>query len=217
MPRRLGWLGGSFDPVHEGHLRIARLALERLGLEFVLLVPAARPPHKLDKTLAPGRARMALLDVAAADDPRLVPCDIELERDGPSYSVDTAEELLSRFGPDVELYSIVGADTLADLPTWHRIGDLVRLVTFCPVTRAGVPLDPSALAGVADAATIARIEAHRIDTEPHPASSTSIREALLRGERPQHVPPAVLARIRELGLYGAGGGASSDSDGSTGR
>lgn len=206
MTRRVGWLGGSFDPVHEGHLHIARAALERLGLEQVLLVPAARPPHKLDRVLAPGRARLALLEAAVADDPRLVPCDIELEREGPSYSVHTAEALRARLGPDVALFSIIGADTLLDLPTWHRIADLCRLVTFCPVTRPGVALDPSAVRAVAGDEVVARIAAHRVDVEPHPASSTAIRAAFARGEEPEHVPPAVLALIRARGLYGVGGG-----------
>lgn len=213
--RRVGWLGGSFDPVHAGHLAIARAAAEAFGLERVLLVPAARPPHKLDKRLADARQRLELLELATADDQRLQPCDVELERDGPSYSHDTALALRERFGPDVELLFIIGADTLVELPTWHRIGELLRLVTFCPVTRDGNSLDVEVLADLADAETRARIAAHALHIEPHPASSTAIREQLVRGERPEHLPPGVYEAIRDRGLYSAGG-ASSDDASSTG-
>lgn len=211
--RRVGWLGGSFDPVHEGHLAIARLAAERFGLDEVLLVPAPRPPHKPDTQLAPAEERLALLEVATADDPRLVPCDIELERDGPSYSIDTAHALQERLGSGATLYYIIGADTLADLPNWYRVADLCEAVTFCAVTRPGTALDPAPMEAVVGAAAAQRIREHLLETEPHPASSTAIRAALLAGTRPDHVPDAVLQEIARRGLYGAGGASSNDTSG----
>lgn len=212
----MGWLGGSFDPVHEGHLAIARVAADRFGLQRVLLVPARLPPHKLDKRLASGEDRLALLALACEADPRLEPCDVELSRDGPSYSYDTATELLAGLPSGTELLYIIGADTLAELPTWHRIAELARLVTFCAVTRSGTPLHTSALVEPLGAEPVAAIDAHLVTMEPHPASSTAVRAALTAGHEPEHVPAAVLAEIRRRGLYSSqdGGSASSDTSGS---
>ena len=209
--RRIGWLGGSFDPVHEGHVAIAQAAADAHGLEQVLLVPARQPPHKLDKRLAQPEQRLELLELATAHDARLQPCDIELHREGPSYSVDTALALRDALGADVELVYVIGADTLADLPNWHRIADLLRLVTFCPVTREGHELDVSPLAALGDEACVRRIAEHRVAMAPHPASSTALRAALAAGEPVEHLAPAVLARIVELGLYSVGATSSDEA------
>ncbi len=199
--RRVGWLGGSFDPVHEGHITIADAAAETLGLDVVLLVPAAIPPHKRDRQLASGDDRLALLELACRDHERLVPCDIELRRAGVSYSFDTAMGLREELGPDVELYYIIGADTLADLATWHRIDELARLVTFCTLRREGDDLSTDHLDDLLDADSIKRIREHVVDAPIHPASSTAIRAALTSGEPADDLAPAVLAEIRARGLY----------------
>lgn len=199
---RIGWLGGSFDPVHEGHVAIARAAIDALDLDRVLLVPAAIPPHKRDKRLAPGDDRLALLELACRGDERLVPCDIELRRQGVSYSYDTARALRDELGDDVELFYVIGADTLADLATWSRIPELARLVTFCTLRRAGDAVTTDHLAGLVDDESRARIADHVIDAPIHPASSTAIREALAEGRDPEHLAPAVAAEIARRGLYG---------------
>lgn len=213
---RVGWLGGSFDPVHEGHLAVARTAAEHLGLDRVLMVPAAQPPHKLDRVLAPSTERLALLELACADDPRLVPCDVELDRPGPSYSFDTAVELQRRLGTEARLFYLIGADTLADLASWSRLPELADRVTFCAVTRPGVDLDPDHLLPLLGAERVRHLREHFVHMEPHPASSTAIREALAQGRRPEHVPAAVLAAIAERGLYGSSGSSSSSSPSSRG-
>lgn len=198
---RVGWLGGSFDPVHAGHLHIARGAADALRLERVLLVPAHVPPHKRDRRMAPDADRMALLHLACTGDPRLQPCDLELARGGVSWSIDTARALLARLGPGARLFAIVGADTLADLPTWREAAELLRLVTFCPVARAGREPDPAALEPLAGPEPVARIRAHVLHLPEHPASSTAVRAALLAGEEPPWVPAPVLAEIRRRRLY----------------
>lgn len=205
MSAAMGWMGGSFDPVHDGHLAIARAAADKLGLGRVLMIPAAIPPHKRDRRLASGADRLALLSLACASDPRLQPSDVELQREGPSYSYDTALELRRRYGESTPLYFIVGADTLQDLASWYRIAELAELVTFCAVTRPGSSLDPEFLVPTIGNPAVARIAEHAITVEPHPAASTAIREALARGDVPDHVPPSVYAAITERGLYGAGG------------
>lgn len=207
---RIGWLGGSFDPVHAGHIAIARLAADRLELDRVLLVPAAIPPHKRDRRLASGEDRLALLELACAADERLEPCDVELQRDGPSYSYDTACELHELLGPDTELLYVIGADTLADLPNWHRTADLCALVTFCAVTREGTELDPEPLLPLVGEEGVERIRRHLLVVDPHPASSTAIRAALFAGETPDWLPDGVLAEIDRRGLYGRSGASSSE-------
>ena len=205
MSAAMAWMGGSFDPVHDGHLAIARAAADRLNLEQLLMVPAALPPHKRERRLASGEDRLALLAIACADDPRLQPSNVELLREGPSYSYHTALELRRRYGDDTPLFFIVGADTLQDLASWYRIAELAEIVTFCPVTRPGSSLDPEFLVSTIGAAAVARIAEHVIAVPPHPGASTAIREALARGEAPEHLPGAVHAAIVERGLYGAGG------------
>lgn len=200
---RVGWLGGSFDPVHDGHVTIARAAADALGLDRVLLVPAAIPPHKRHRRLASGEDRLALLEIACRHDERLVPCDIELRRDGVSYSYDTALALREELGDDVELFSVIGADTLADFATWYRIGDLARLVTFCTLRREGDEVTTEHLAELLDDDLRERIEAHVIDAPIHPASSTAIRAALRAGRAPEHLDPDVAAEIARRGLYPA--------------
>jgi len=170
----------------------------------VLLVPAHVPPHKRDRRLASDADRLALLQRACAGDPRLQPCDVELRRGGVSWSIDTARELLAGLPPGGRLFAIVGADTLADLPTWRAIGELLRLVTFCPVARAGREPDPAPLLPLAGPEPVARIRAHVLRLPEHPASSTAIREALLAGRSPPLLPPGVLDEIRARGLYGFG-------------
>jgi nicotinate-nucleotide adenylyltransferase len=211
---RLGWLGGSFDPVHAGHLHIARGAADALELPRVLLVPAHQPPHKLDRRLAPDADRLALLAIACRADPRLVPSEIELRRGGVSYSIDTARALLAAEPPGTQLYAIVGADTLADLPTWREAAELLRLVTFCPVVRDGRLPDPAPLARLAGEEPVERIRRHVLRLQPHAASSTAVRAALAAGREPDGLlPPGVHEEILRRGLYGAGGAASRDSSG----
>lgn len=210
---RIGWLGGSFDPVHEGHLHIARAALDALDLSRVLLLPAARPPHKPGRRLAPGPDRMALLEVACSADERLTPHGLELRRTGLSYSYDTACELLEELPRGTDLFLIVGADMLEQLPTWRRGVDLAHLVQICPVARAGHDADPGSLLDPLGEDLVQAIRRHVLRPAPHPANSTAIREALGRGEPPPWLPPGVGEEIRRRGLYGAGGASSSDISG----
>jgi nicotinate-nucleotide adenylyltransferase len=211
---RLGWLGGSFDPVHEGHLHVARGAARALRLSRVLLVPAHQPPHKRDRTLAPDDDRLALLQLACRDDARLLPCDLELRRGGVSWSIDTARAILAAEPEGTRLFAIVGADTLADLPTWRQAAELLRLVTFCPVARDGRQPDATPLLAVAGPEPVDRIRRHVLHLPPHPASSTAVRAALAMHGDPPWLPPGVLDEIRRRGLYGYGPGGASSSDSS---
>ena len=199
---RIGIYGGSFDPIHEGHLHAAREVRRARDLDQVWFVPAGRPPHKRPCE-APFAARLAMVRSVVEEEPGLAACDLEGNRPGPSYTVDTLEDL-SRLHPGSDWELLVGADMLADLPRWHRAAALLGLVTVAAFGRPGVVLEAARDAFVA-ACPGARLEL--VGFEPIDVSSTGLRAAL-RGARsaPPGLPPRVFALIRKKGLYGAARG-----------
>jgi nicotinate-nucleotide adenylyltransferase len=209
-------LGGTFDPVHYGHLRLAEDVRRALGLAEVRLVPAADPPHR-PAPHASAAQRIAMLELAVREFPGLVVDTREIMRGGRSYTVDTLIGLRGEL-PRTPLLLLLGADQFRDLPTWHRWQALFDLAHLVVVPRPGVPID----AGLAP--PLAREwQARRIDDReglrsriagsiyvqpvaPQPISSTAIRSVLARGEaKPVEIagllPPAVLAYIESNGLY----------------
>jgi nicotinate-nucleotide adenylyltransferase len=135
MPR-IGLFGGTFDPVHLAHLRTAEEVREALALDRVELVLAATPPHKPTGTQAPVEHRRRMLELAIADDPHLTVNLCELEREGPSYSIDTIRAAQAR-EPDAALTFILGADAFAEIATWKDYGDLFTRCDFCVISRPG--------------------------------------------------------------------------------
>jgi nicotinate-nucleotide adenylyltransferase len=137
---QVGVLGGTFDPIHVGHLAVARAARRELGLDEVLVVPAANPPHKLGVPMAPADDRLAMVELAAAGEPGIAASRIELDRPGPSWTVDTLAALLDdarAAGRDVALTLILSADAFAGLPTWHEPARLLRLARVAVAPRPG--------------------------------------------------------------------------------
>ena len=132
--RTIGLYGGTFSPIHHGHLILAREALERLHLDEVRFIPAALSPHKTDS--AAGDCRLEMLAAAVAGEAGFVADDIELRRPPPSYTIDTVTALRERF-PDAHFYQLVGADNVAALRTWKRFDELQRLVQFVVLDRGG--------------------------------------------------------------------------------
>lgn len=200
---RLGLLGGSFDPPHLGHLHVARCARDELALERVLLLPAARPPHKLDRTLADDGHRLAMLELLKAGSSWLEIDAREFKRGGPSYTHDTLVELQRELDPAVALYFLIGSDSLVDLPGWRRAADLVSLATFVTV-----PRDPQSLAlGRAQVrermpAAAERILAHVLDAAMLPISSSEIRARVAAGlPIDELVPQEIAAYIERHRLY----------------
>ena len=206
LRRRVGVFGGSFDPPHAGHLFVASQALKRAALDRVLFVPAARPPHKLDKLLSPGRARVALLEVALGGAPEFCIEGLELDREGPSYTIDTIKALLEGLGgrDSVELFLIIGGDNLQGLGAWREAEALLELVTPLVIHR-DEDLDQAleGIEGSLPAHLLEKLRGGLLSIEPHPASSTAIRAMLERGEDPgEHLPQGCLEVVREHGLYG---------------
>lgn len=187
---RLALFGGTFDPIHNAHLEVAREAADQFHLDQVWFIPAAHPPHKTANTGATYADRFRMTELACQADPRFIASPLESGEstgDAKSYSVDTVERV-RELGQHP--YFIIGADAFAEIPTWHRWQDLVRLTEFIVVTRPGHPY--SAPPG-------ARV--HRLDTLALPVSSSEIRRKLAAGEVAQELPPAVSRYIFDRGLY----------------
>lgn len=197
-PRRLGVLGGTFDPPHIGHLWLATLAADQLGLSKVLFMPAAAPPHKRRRmTKAIDRLLMARL--AIGDDPRFELCAIEMERPGPSYTVDSIAEL-QRLYPDAELCLIMAADSLAAIDTWREPDLLLERVPWAVGPRPGSEIPTRAALQErfgAQAQRIALLEGPALDV-----SSSELRARVAAGRAIRYlVPRAVEQLIVERRLY----------------
>jgi nicotinate-nucleotide adenylyltransferase len=193
---RLGVFGGTFDPVHNGHLAAAVNARRALGLDRVLVVPARDPWQKQDRQLAPGDARLAMLEAAMGDVDGLEISRLELDRPGPTYTADTVEQLHQRH-PDTGLFVIVGADAASDLATWDRPEVMRDLSTIVIVSRADIdepgPPGPDW-----------RVEHVRIP--PLAISSTDLRRRAANGDPLDGLMPAAAIRcLRERGLYAGRG------------
>lgn len=197
---RIGLLGGSFDPIHAGHLALGREALRVASLDRVLFAPAADSPFKAGCMHAPAADRAGMVRRAIAGEPRFALCTADLDRGGVSYSIDLVETVRASLPPDAELFFVLGADSLRGLHRWHRAADLVRLCRFLSFGRRGSSVDPAALGF--DAATNARLAADFHPAFDCPESSTEIRRRLAAGEPASALlPPAVAAFVEDRGLY----------------
>lgn len=192
--RRLGVYGGTFDPIHTGHLAIARGVVAHCGLDRLLFVPSARPPHKQGHAMAPPDDRYRMAELATRHDPWLEVSDTEINRPGLSYTVDTLEALRRKYGGASEIHLVLGADSLLEIDTWHAPDRIFDLATVVTVPRPGKDLtgvDPGWLDRVVD------IQLPEIDV-----SSTDIRRRVGQGLPIAHlVPEEVAGYIEERGLY----------------
>ena len=198
---RIGLFGGSFDPIHVGHLHIARQACARLDVERVVFVPAGRPPHKLAQALTEPKHRFEMARLAVAEEPCFSISRIDLDRPGPCYSVDTVRLLQETWGPDARIHFLIGADSLADLPTWYQPRRLLELCQVVVVGRPGYDLDLARLERRFPGAPPVVFLEHvpQIDV-----SSTEIRRLVSAGCSIEgFVPSAVAAYIKAHGLYRA--------------
>ena len=186
---RLGVFGGTFDPPHVGHLIVASDACDVLRLDRMLFVPAAVPPHKPDGVVATPEQRLEMVRAAIAGDARFEADDLELRREGRSYSVDTLRELRERY-PDAELFFVLGADQLRDFHSWREPGEIARLARLAAVARNGDPVP-------AIPYEVTRVPVTRIDV-----SSTDVRRRIAEGRSVRYLLPEGVAEVvREYGLY----------------
>lgn len=192
MNRTIGVLGGSFDPVHAGHVELARRALAQVPCDEVWFLPAARAVHKPHGAVASVADRVAMLERAIAGLPGLVICDAELEAGAARRSLHTLQELHQRW-PEYEWRFLLGEDSFGDLEAWYRPAELLRLAPAVVAPRPGsTGPRPSGYSGQ----PVRWLQGAPIDLD-----STSLRAALAQGEEPAGLDPAVLDYIRAHGLY----------------
>ena len=188
---RIGLFGGSFDPVHLGHLLVAQAAREEFKLDRVFFIAAAQSPLKPDHTAARAELRLRMLRLALAGETKCEVDDREIRRGGPSYTIDTVRSYRGRF-PNATLFYIIGADHVPLLPKWRASDELAALVEFLVVPRPGDP----------PLAAKAPFRLHALVGTPFAVSSTDIRARVKAGRSIQHlVPPPVAEVIRNSALY----------------
>ena len=190
---RLGVMGGTFDPIHHGHLVCASESAARFELDEVVFVPTGRPSFKHGPDVSPGEDRYLMTVIATASNPRFTVIRIDVDRPGITYTVDTLRDLRAERGPDVDLFFITGADALMQILTWRSPDELFSLAHFVGATRPGYPISNSEFP--AGAVSLVEIPALTI-------SSSDCRDRVRRGEPVWYlVPDGIVQYIDKRGLY----------------
>jgi nicotinate-nucleotide adenylyltransferase len=217
---KLGLLGGSFNPMHDGHLAIARQTREALELDQILYIPTSHPPHKPNGSLAPAQDRYEMVRLAIASDPAFAISDVEIRRPGKSYSIDTIRQLQQEYGPHTQLFFLIGLDAFLDFPSWRDPRTLLELCSFVVLSRPGLsfrslstvsllpPIPYPSLADL-DAGRTFRIEAQIggqrlicLKQPPCPISASDIRARIRQGLPVANLlPPLVESYILRHHLY----------------
>jgi nicotinate-nucleotide adenylyltransferase len=186
--KKIGILGGNFNPVHHAHLMMADQVAQQLDLDEVRLMPENIPPHIDEKKTIDSKHRVKMLELAIADNPRLALELCEIERGGKSYTYDTISALTAA-NPDTDYFFVIGSDMVDYLPKWYKIDELVKMVTFVAIKRTEIVLDSPYPVIWLDAPLL-------------PISSTQIREMLTKNIEPTYLlPQRVLAYIKQEKLY----------------
>lgn len=198
--KKIGILGGTFDPIHVGHLLTAEEVRVEFQLDRVLFVPAGVPPHKQGQTVTPVIHRYIMTAMATYSNPYFHVSSIEMDRPGPSFTIDTIYELHCAYHKEAALYFITGADTIQEIPTWDRIEELLGICQFIAATRPGCYPSVDNIREYFGELGARRI--HRLTTPELEISSTNIRERVKRGDSIKYlVPESVENYIRKEGLY----------------
>lgn len=199
-PSRIGILGGTFDPPHVGHLWLATLAADAMRLDRVLFMPAAQPPHKDGDVVSRATDRLIMTRLAMAGDPLFELCTIEMQRPGPSYTIDSVEELGAQYGPQVTLFLIMAADSLAQIDTWREPDRLLERIRWIVGPRPGNPMPAREALEARFGEQADRI--HLLDGPSLDVSSTALRARVAAGEAIRYlVPRGVEDFIAERRLY----------------
>ena len=200
--RRVGILGGTFDPIHVGHLMMAEAVRGEYRLDEILFIPAASPPHKDAQRITPVHHRYLMTVLATCSNPHFLVSDVEMKRPGPSYTIDTIYELRRR-SPGTEFYFIIGTDVITEIATWDRVEELLTLCHFIAASRPDAEPDRARLRRELGALGEARI--HPVTTPELEISSTDIRRRVRSGESIRYIVPDMVEQyIYKEGLYQGG-------------
>jgi len=196
---RVGIIGGTFDPPHYAHLAVAEEARTQLGLEPMVFVPAGQPPHKLGRAITPAHHRLAMLELALASNPHFVISRVDVERPGPAYTADTLALLKEKWGPEAQLYFVIGADSLLEMHTWYHPERIIELAWLAVAPRPGHPFHLSelekSLPGISRRVQLIQVPLLEI-------SSTDLRRRVREGRSVKYyLPEAIEAYIFEQRLY----------------
>ncbi len=199
--KRIGIMGGTFDPIHNGHLLAAEWVKEQIFLEEIIFIPTGKPAHKTGKKVLSGAERLNILELAISDNDSFKSSNIEINREGITYSYDTVCSLKEEFGHDIDIYFIIGTDTLLDIHSWFKAKELLNAVTFVAVTRPGVDVLDVVI-------EIDRLEAEKnakiltVEIPDMGMSSTLIRNRIIENKSIKYlVPDNVIEYIYSKGLY----------------
>ncbi|MET7472580.1 nicotinate-nucleotide adenylyltransferase [Micromonospora sp. NPDC005686] len=191
--RRVGIMGGTFDPIHHGHLVAASEVADRFGLDEVVFVPTGQPWQKAEEAVTPAEDRYLMTVIATASNPRFQVSRVDIDRGGPTYTVDTLRDLHAEYGPKAQLFFITGADALERILSWKDLDEVLELAHFIGVTRPGFELTDKHLP--ADSVSLVQVPAMAI-------SSTDCRARVARGEPVWYlVPDGVVQYIAKRRLY----------------
>jgi nicotinate-nucleotide adenylyltransferase len=217
---RIGLLGGTFNPIHNAHLAIARQAREMLALDRVVMIPSGDPPHKPSNGLASAKDRYEMVRLALASDPHLAISDVEVRRSGKSYSIDTVRLLQQEYGNETRLYFLIGLDAFLEFPTWREPETLLTLCSFVVLSRPGlsfqalstlplIPRLPQASLTDLDQGRAVRLDVPIglqslicLRVAPSTVSASDIRGRMARGASTANLlPPAVESYILQHHIY----------------
>jgi nicotinate-nucleotide adenylyltransferase len=220
VPSRIGLLGGTFNPIHNAHLAIARQARETLDLDRVVMIPSGDPPHKPSQGLASAKDRYEMVRLALGSDPAFAISDVEVRRPGKSYSIDTVRLLQQEFGNETRLYFLIGLDAFLEFPTWREPVTLLRLCSFVILSRPGlsflalstlpvIPRLPQESLIDLDKGRRTRLDVETglqslicLRVSPSSVSASDIRARLARGASTADLlPPAVESYILQHHIY----------------
>ena len=195
--------GGTFDPIHHGHLIVSRWAAEQLELARVVLIPSAMPPHKVGNQITDARNRLQMAQLAVEGDELFEVSDCELQREGPSFTLDTVRHFRRLYHEDIKLYWLIGADSLPELTGWYEVKQLVAECTIVTAARPGFETsDLSTLGSVLEKEQIGRIRHHILKIPQIEISSTEIRSRIRREQSIRYLVPVPVAEyIHKHRLY----------------
>jgi nicotinate-nucleotide adenylyltransferase len=203
MKQKIILFGGTFDPIHTGHIKVARASMKQIGAERVIFVPARRSPHKKNHPSADQRQRFEMICLAIENDEQFEVSDCEFARKEPSYTLDTVMYFKNRFGDDSDIYWLIGADAVAELSQWYKVCDLIDNCYLSVMRRGGLgEVDFSGLEKKIGEDRKKKLEEHAISTPLIEMSSTEIRRRIAKsGDLSLMLDQKVADYIADNGLY----------------